>query len=93
MNTQPRSGIFPWFTIIEGIAGFFLQCWLFSSINAKGLLPTNNRLYAEAGCIAFENEAAMLFVTCSLHGVKAGCISAAWVLFGDEYWKKLKQIL
>ena len=43
----------------------------------KGLLPTNNRLYAEAGCVAFENEAAMLFVTCSLHGVKAGCISAA----------------
>jgi len=43
----------------------------------KGLLPTNNRLYAQAGCVAFENEAAMLFVTCSLHGVKAGCISAA----------------
>ena len=42
MNTQPRSGIFPWFTIIEGIAGFFLQCWLFSSINTKGLLPTNH---------------------------------------------------
>ena len=42
MNTQSRSGIFPWFTIVEGIAGFFLQCWLFSSINAKGLLPTNH---------------------------------------------------
>ena len=42
MNTQPRSGIFPWFTMIEGIAGFFLQCWLFSAINAKGLLPTNH---------------------------------------------------
>lgn len=23
----------------------------------------------------------------------AGCISAAWVLFGDEYWKKLKELL
>lgn len=43
----------------------------------KGLLPTNNRLMAEAGCVAFENEAAMLFVTCSLKGVKAGCIAAA----------------
>ena len=43
----------------------------------KGLLPTNNRLMAEAGCLAFENEAAMLFVTCSLKGVKAGCICAA----------------
>ncbi len=43
----------------------------------KGLLPTNNRLMADAGCLAFENEAAMLFVTCSLKGVKAGCISAA----------------
>ena len=42
MNTQPRSGIFPWFTIIEGLAGFFLQCWLFSAINAKGLLPENH---------------------------------------------------
>lgn len=43
----------------------------------KGLLPTNNRLMADAGCLAFENEAAMLFVTCSLKGVKAGCIVAA----------------
>ena len=40
-------------------------------------MPTNNRLMAEAGCLAFENEAAMLFVTCSLKGVKAGCICAA----------------
>ena len=23
----------------------------------------------------------------------AGCVSAAWILFGDEYWKKLKQNL
>lgn len=43
----------------------------------KGLLETNNRLMAEAGCLAFENEAAMLFVTCSLKGVKTGCICAA----------------
>lgn len=42
MNTQSRSGIFPWFTIIEGIAGFLLQCWLFSSINSHHLLPTDH---------------------------------------------------
>lgn len=43
----------------------------------KGIIPTNNRVMADAGCLAFENEAAMLFVTCSLKGVKAGCICAA----------------
>ena len=43
----------------------------------KGLLPTNNRIMADAGCLAFENEAAMLFVTCSLKGIKVGCIAAA----------------
>lgn len=42
MNTESRSGIFPWFTIIEGIAGFFLQCWLFSTIDLSGLLPANH---------------------------------------------------
>ena len=42
MSTQSRSGIFPWFTIIEGLAGFFLQCWLFSTSNAKGLLPADH---------------------------------------------------
>ena len=42
MNTESRSGIFPWFTVIEGIMGFFLQCWLFSSINADKLLPENH---------------------------------------------------
>ena len=43
----------------------------------KGIIPTNNWIMADAGCLAFENEAAMLFVTCSLKGVKAGCIAAA----------------
>ena len=43
----------------------------------KGVIPTNNRVMADAGCLAFENEAAMLFVTCSLKGVKSGCICAA----------------
>lgn len=43
----------------------------------KGIIPTNNRIMADAGCLAFENEAAMLFVTCSLKGVKSGCIAAA----------------
>ena len=42
MNTKSRRGIFPWFTMIEGIMGFFLQCWLFSSINADKLLPENH---------------------------------------------------
>ena len=42
MNTESRNGIFPWFTIIEGIAGFFLQCWLFSAIDLSGLLPAGH---------------------------------------------------
>lgn len=42
MNTESRRGIFPWFTVIEGIMGFFLQCWLFSSINSHKLLPADH---------------------------------------------------
>lgn len=39
MHISSRRGIFPWFTIIEGIIGFFMQCWLFSTANERGLLP------------------------------------------------------
>lgn len=49
MSNTPRKGIFPWFTIIEGIVGFFMQCWLFSSADQKGLLPP----YHIAGIISF----------------------------------------
>lgn len=42
-----------------------------------GIIPSNNRVLAEAGVLAMENEASVLFVICSLHGVKAGCIVAA----------------
>lgn len=49
MNTESRSGIFPWFTVIEGIAGFFLQCWLFSAIDLNGLLPAGH----VAGILSF----------------------------------------
>lgn len=49
MNTTSRKGIFPWFTVIEGIVGFFMQCWLFSSTDANGLLPP----YHIAGILSF----------------------------------------
>ena len=69
MNTQSRSGIFPWFTIVEGIAGFFLQCWLFSSINAKELLPTNHI----AGYLSFGLLALTMVICCLAPGVKKIC--------------------
>lgn len=48
-----------------------------SGLFYKGLLPTNNRLFSEAGVLAMENEAAVLFVIASVRGIKAGCIVAA----------------
>lgn len=42
MNAKSARGIFPWFTVIEGIVGFFMQCWLFTSLDANGLLPANH---------------------------------------------------
>lgn len=39
MRIKSPRGIFPWFTVIEGLAGFFMQCWLFSDLEADGLLP------------------------------------------------------
>ena len=49
MHISSRRGIFPWFTIIEGIAGFFMQCWLFSTADGTGLLPQ----YHFAGIVSF----------------------------------------
>jgi len=48
-----------------------------SGIFYPGMIPTNNHLYAEAGVLAMENEASVLFVISTLHNVKAGCIIAA----------------
>ena len=42
MDNRPSRGIFPWFTVIEGLVGFSMQCWLFSSVDANGLLPANH---------------------------------------------------
>jgi uridine phosphorylase len=42
-----------------------------------GLLESKVKLYAKAGVKAMENEAAGLFVTAALNGVKAGVIVAA----------------
>ena len=58
MSTKSRSGIFPWFTVIEGIAGFFMQCWLFSTVDANGLLPP----YHIAGIISFSLLALTLVI-------------------------------
>lgn len=42
-----------------------------------GVIPTANRTMQKAGALAYENEAATLFVICALRGVKCGCIVAA----------------
>lgn len=49
MSIKSPRGIFPWFTVIEGIAGFFMQCWLFTSVDENGLLPP----YHMAGILSF----------------------------------------
>lgn len=41
------------------------------------LLETPNKLLAKAGVLAFENEASVLFVICSLKNVKCGMVAAA----------------
>lgn len=48
-----------------------------SGLFYKGILPTNNRIMAEAGVLAMENEASVLFTIASVRGIKAGCIIAA----------------
>lgn len=42
MKNPFRSHILPRFPIISGIIGFLLRIWLFSSADAKGLLPSNH---------------------------------------------------
>lgn len=37
-----RSHILPYFTLAAGALGFALQCWLFSCMDEKGLLPVNH---------------------------------------------------
>jgi len=61
MSIKSRKGIFPWFTIVEGIFGFILQCWLFSDKDANGLLPP----YHIAGILSF-GLLALTFVVCLL---------------------------
>lgn len=48
-----------------------------SGIFYKEHMPTNNILFSQAGVLAMENEASVLFVVCGLHNVKCGCIIAA----------------
>ena len=59
MSAKTTRGIFPWFTVIEGLVGFFLQCWLFSSLDANGLLAPNH----PAGILSFA-LLAMTLVIC-----------------------------
>jgi len=61
MRVKSPRGIFPWFTVIEGIAGFVLQCWLFADVNANGLLPPNHI----AGILSFA-LLALVLVLCWL---------------------------
>lgn len=48
-----------------------------SGLFYKGLLETNNKLYREAGVLAMENEASVLFTIASVRGIKAGCVVVA----------------
>ena len=48
-----------------------------SGLFYTGLMPTNNRLFSEAGVLAMEIEASVLFVIASVRGIKSGCIVAA----------------
>ena len=56
------------------------------------LLESTVKLYARAGVVAMENEAASLLVVSSLHGVKAGVILAvdapAFELVGVEGYQQ-----
>lgn len=42
MKISSKTGIFPWFTLIEGFVGFSLMSWLLSGRSAEGLLPKNH---------------------------------------------------
>ena len=49
MGIFSKKAVFPWFTVAEGISGFFMQCWLFSTADDRGLLPR----YHFAGIMSF----------------------------------------
>lgn len=51
----------------------FVTTW---GVLHAGFLPSPNRIMREAGVLAMENEASVLFVIASLRGAKAGCIAA-----------------
>ena len=42
MNNSLHRGIFPWFALFTGIIGLALQSWLFSSVDGRGLLPSDH---------------------------------------------------
>lgn len=42
MNRFSKIGLFPWVPLAAGGVGFALQCWQFSLVDAKGLLPENH---------------------------------------------------
>ena len=42
MKYLSKKGFFPCFTIALGVAGFIMQCWLFSATDNQGLLPQNH---------------------------------------------------
>lgn len=42
MNHSVKQGLFPGFSILTGLVGFALQCWLFSMTDKRGLLPQNH---------------------------------------------------
>ncbi len=48
-----------------------------SGVFYPGQVPSNNQVFADAGVLAMENEAAVLFVIAALNNVKSGCIVAA----------------
>ena len=66
MNDSTKPVLFPGVTILSGIAGFSLRCWLFSAADLHGLLPKNHI----AGTLSFVLLAVML-VLCLLEVRKA----------------------
>ena len=49
MGIFSKKGVFPGLTIATGIVGFMMQCWLFSAVDNRGLLPR----YHIAGIVSF----------------------------------------
>ena len=48
MNNHSQTGWFPWVALMTGSVGLALRCWLLSSMDSKGLLPS----YHIAGILA-----------------------------------------